>query len=442
MKSKNFILIVIILVFDHVSFAQLGPCLKDSEHEYYTDRAKDQVLNYYSALNLIGGNGIEYTEKGTIIYETMKMFEDEQGFVVNDIIPHDTLYPDNFKVKEYLENIRLFYANSTVEFDIDSIKVSNIYKAQDFYFLKVEVQRIMIIKINNRQNKTRTHLDFYIKFIPRMIDCQIYSIRKHENNMDEFEKVAICDEEGSLILKSNPEGADVTFTDLPQIKCVTPCNLKNLKPGIYSIKFIKKGFYPIEKNIIVKSNETNEFSATFVAMPDTLGSFVLNTVPDGATISIRQKPAFHATTPFTLEDYTPGKLNINFDKKGYGRYSQEIEILPNRVGNLNVKLNQVKQKNAQLIWLSGAVITAAAGGYFKHTADQKYNEYLESNNSDEAADLKKEVQLYDKLTIGSFSLAGICTIGFTISTIKKGKAKKSYAHVEMNGQGARLTYNF
>ena len=101
-----------------------------------------------------------------------------------------------------------------------------------------------------------------------------------------------------------------------------------------------------------------------------------------------------------------------------------------------------KHSRNQVIWLSDAVITSAAGGYFKYSADQKYNEYLGSTNSEEADDLQKTVKLYDTLTPAFFGLAGICSVGFTIQTVKKSKIKNNRLAMSLNGHGVQLTYNF
>ena len=193
-----------------------------------------------------------------------------------------------------------------------------------------------------------------------------------------------------------------------------------------------------------------------------VSSFKLNSIPDSAnlTLTIGEKSIFNGFTPHTFYDLKPDKYNISLSKNGFYPVNTTIIIDANKQLEKDIQLSPIvkpeisepvfpkikKYRRNQTLWLTGAGITAAAGGYFKYTADQKYKDYQKSNNSDEADNLKKKVQLYDKLTIGSFSLAGICTVGFTISTVKKGKAKgktkDGNVYIEMNGQGARLTYNF
>ncbi len=164
--------------------------IAQSAAETYTAQARDRILNYYSSLNLITGNKLEIEEKNTIISGINKMFENDQVYVTNDIDPSDTT-PIVFKSKEYLENIRLFYSNSEVSFRIDSMQVSDIYAAKDFYFIKIEVFREMAVIFNNQQRRDVKNLDFYVKFVPNLLDCQIYSVKNHEDNLDQFKKVTI-----------------------------------------------------------------------------------------------------------------------------------------------------------------------------------------------------------------------------------------------------------
>ncbi len=172
--------------------------IAQSAAEIYTAQARDRILNYYSALNLITGNKLETEEKNTIISEINNMFENDQVYVTNDIDPSDKT-PVVFKSKEYLENIRLFYSNSEVSFRIDSMLVSDIYAAKDFYFIKIEVFREMAVIFNNQQRRDVKNLDFYVKFVPNLLDCQIYSVKNHEDNLSQFTLVKI-----STILPSPP----------------------------------------------------------------------------------------------------------------------------------------------------------------------------------------------------------------------------------------------
>jgi hypothetical protein len=179
--------IIFLLLQTAISFSQITTGVAD----FYSAQAQERVMNYYSALNLICGNQLQNDEKGIIINETInEMFDNEQVYVYNDVDVTNTTQTD-FKIKDCLENIRLFYSNSEIAFDVDYLKLSDVFEAKDFYFYKAEVTRKMII-IYNGQKKTDTkHLDFYIKFIPNKLNCQIYSIKNHEDNISQFKKAVI-----------------------------------------------------------------------------------------------------------------------------------------------------------------------------------------------------------------------------------------------------------
>jgi hypothetical protein len=165
--------------------------ITQSSAEIYTKQAKGLIWNYVSMLNLISGDKLENADKAEIIIKTINdMFESRQVYVTNDVDMTNTTQKE-LKIEECLENIRLFYANSDVSFSIDTMKVSDIYRAKDFYFLKIEILKEMTVTFNNQQRKNQRDLDFYVKFLPGLFDCQIYSIKDHEDNLGEFTKAKI-----------------------------------------------------------------------------------------------------------------------------------------------------------------------------------------------------------------------------------------------------------
>ncbi len=185
--TRKYLILIILLLLKISSYSQIN----QSSVGLYSAQAKERILNYFAALNLLSGDKLENAEKGEIIFQTINdMFENEQVYVTNDIDLTGTTQKD-FKIKDCLENIRLFYANSEVAFSIDSMKVSDVYKANNFYFVKVEVFREMIVTFNNKPMKDHKDLDFYVKFVPGLFDCQIYSIKLHEDNLDQFAKARI-----------------------------------------------------------------------------------------------------------------------------------------------------------------------------------------------------------------------------------------------------------
>lgn len=226
MINKVFIFIVF-LGLGFSSFCQIT----QSASEIYTGQAKERIRSYYSSLNLLTGNKLENEEKTTVIFETIdKMFENDQVYITNDI---DLLgkTPLVFKNKEYLENIRMFYSNSEVSFRIDSMKVSGIYKANNFYFIKAEVFRELTVSFNDQQKKNTKVLDFYVKFIPGLLACQIYSIKNHEDNLGEFTKAKISTLIPNItqvlqdtVVERKPIARDPIVQNIPKIDSVKILN--------------------------------------------------------------------------------------------------------------------------------------------------------------------------------------------------------------------------
>jgi hypothetical protein len=394
MKAKNSIFIIF-LIINLSSFAQLSPSLKQSVVDLNKDKAEKRVRNFYSDLTLLGGNGVANEEKQIIINQTLRFFEDKRVYIFNDI-DLTGKQPIYIESETYLNNIKLYYNNSTVEFEIDSLKVSDVFKAKDYYFLKVQVFREITVTLEDQAKKETNNLDFYIKYVPNLIDCQLYSIKLHEDNLDEFTPVIIIPDEpnpkGSFFLKTNPPGAIITIDKLPDFKEFTNYEFNEQDTGTININRYKPDYYPVKTTIKIEANKTLEKEIQLS---------LINNSND--TITTEQE----------------------------------------RIRNEQVRINTAIKKHSknQKIWGISTLAAAGAGGIMMLASNKKYDEYLNVTSSN-ASDLYNTSKLYNNIGYGLMGVSGICAIGFTISTVNKGKARKSYAHVEMNGQGARLTYNF
>lgn len=372
-----------LLVFLGIGLSSFGQ-IAQSATEIYTAQTKERIRSYYSSLNLLSGNKLENEEKTTVIYETIdKMFENEQVYVTNDIDLTNTTQTD-FKIKDCLENIRLFYSNSEVSFRIDSMKVSEIYKANNFYFIKVEVFREMTVSFNNQQKKNTKDLDFYVKFIPGLLACQIYSIKNHEDNLNEFTKAkisAIKDDDnsgelGSFSIETKPIGASIVLNENISQK-YTPFTFSNYKVGNYHVKLELRNYNPVDTTIIVRPNELTKLS--------------INMIPKIDSLAI-------------------------------------------------LKVNIKKQSRQQTFWGVATLLMAGAGGYLLYESDQKYKEYQNSTNSN-ATDLRDTAELYDKIGPALLGVAGLCAIEFTIHSVKKGKANNNL-RLYKSRNGITLSYKF
>jgi hypothetical protein len=191
---------------------------------------------------------------------------------------------------------------------------------------------------------------------------------------------------------------------------------------------------------------------------DSTGSYLVNSIPQGATISLSNDPKFKEVTPYSFINHATGTLRLKLEKINYISVDTSIIILPGKSSSLTVTMkpektplsvdsikilkNYVKaQGKKQTFWLVSTIVSGGAGGYFIYAADKKYKDYQNATDSGEASTLHKTVALYDKLAPVFFGLAGVCAVEFTIHTIKRSKGNERLK-LYMTGQGARLTYNF
>jgi len=162
-----------------------------------------------------------------------------------------------------------------------------------------------------------------------------------------------------------------------------------------------------------------------------------------------------------LKDKKPQIYNINLNKPGYHPYKTTIKIEANRhlekeihLSLINDPINprigaQIEKLEIEIrnhsrrqgLWAGGTIVAAGIGTYFALSANQKYDEYLNSTDPEELNDLQETIKLYDILVPTFFVVAGFCAVEFTIQTVKKGK-KKTELNLMLNGQTAQLTYKF
>ncbi|MCM8788032.1 MAG: PEGA domain-containing protein, partial [Candidatus Omnitrophica bacterium] len=99
---------------------------------------------------------------------------------------------------------------------------------------------------------------FFFAFVICLPLVILYSLGYQFNhNLKCFQKTGI------ISIKSSPINAEV-YLEGKKIEKLTPCDLKELLPGIYKIKIEKGGFYPYEINIEVKSSLVSELSVVLI----------------------------------------------------------------------------------------------------------------------------------------------------------------------------------
>lgn len=121
-----------------------------------------------------------------------------------------------------------------------------------------------------------------------------------------------------LRLTSTPKGAAVTF--LHKDMGTTPVGFR-VPAGNYLVKFSKPGYYPVWKNVSLKSKEKRELAVTLE--PET-ASVLFETKPSGAAIHFQDK--LIGETPFTLKDLPHGEYTALVKLAGYSPQTVSWEI--------------------------------------------------------------------------------------------------------------------
>lgn len=190
----------------------------------------------------------------------------------------------------------------------------------------------------------------------------------------------------------------------------------------------------------------------------TKGSILIKTFPSDASVAVDGEPQINGFTPYLIKDHVSGAIKVKLDKTGYIPVDTVITIIAGKESEITVSLKPAytpppppdpklslnieikKQSKKQVFWLTSTILTAGTGGYFMYAANQKYKEYKVSTDS-HATGLRETFELYDKLGPAFFALTGVCTVEFTLHTIKKNKYKNKL-NLSTNGQSAKLTYAF
>lgn len=266
---------------------------------------------------------------------------------------------------------------------------------------------------------------------------------------------------GSYFINTVPENAKITIKGEPDFLNYTPYTISDRIPGRYYLSLEKNGFVSrdliidIEKGIRL---DTVVFLEEDLSVMSNLGSFHINTQPEGANITIKGESGIIGQTPHTLKDRIPGTYYLSLEKSSFQPVDISIEIEKGKQSDMTVKLIPEEEviktltsyknnpiykmhRRKQAIWLGASVLSAGGTAYFKVTADKMYNQYQESTDADEIENLKSKVQLYDRLTYVFVGLTAFCLVEYTVHTVKKGKVMKQLTF-NVTGNGLQLAYRF
>lgn len=230
---------------------------------------------------------------------------------------------------------------------------------------------------------------------------------------------------------------------------------------IYSIAFAfvfisLLNFYGFGQEI-TNVNVTQEGATTLIAY-DLTGQQakyhinVFYSIDEGKTW---QGPLKHVTGDVT--DQMPGTnkkiyWNAAIEKgriEGYIQFMLYAVLLDSELKEASVEKpvysdQYYKYKKGKNVWLTGALISGAAGVFSYIQANKYYDQYQTATT--DAANLHQKVKLYDQITPVAFGVAGFCALEFILKAGKQAKEKKqslTFAPVPVkNGAGIGLAYTF
>jgi hypothetical protein len=102
-----------------------------------------------------------------------------------------------------------------------------------------------------------------------------------------------------------------------------------------------------------------------------------------------------------------------------------------------------KLKTTKIVFLGAAITSAAVGIYSLQQGNSLYSKY--NSGSEDAANLRKKIEGFDKIVPIGFGIAGLCGAGFIYEILRTGKIKKqvTFNPFPVNGGGGvMLTLNF
>ncbi len=221
---------------------------------------------------------------------------------------------------------------------------------------------------------------------------------------------------GNLIVDTDPSGAEVRIDGFPDLVKITPCRFENYRSGVYTFKFSKERYFPVDTVIGIEKQVTKQI---FVKLHPRWGDLIVKT--DGVSV-------------FTIngQTYEDSVLELSGEKNGLseGMYSLKISrdhyydtlinvavkagdtvvltvSLKPVLTNLNVRTSPVAAK----IYLDGELlgVTPYAGKIItgSHQLKLVAPDYIEENREiillpDEPFDLKVNLRTHAKVWVNSY----------------------------------------
>jgi serine/threonine protein kinase len=143
----------------------------------------------------------------------------------------------------------------------------------------------------------------------------------------------------TLLVNSEPSRANVYINK--KNKGITPLSLSNLESGKFDLKITKTGYKDYSENFRLDSGERKQLNAT---LQQYTGNLMINTEPDGVTLSIDGEIVKIKGSSEQIEDIPVGNKKIIISKSGYSDYNEDIVISYGKTTTINATLSQLMGK--------------------------------------------------------------------------------------------------
>jgi hypothetical protein len=233
-----------------------------------------------------------------------------------------------------------------LKFESGTNKIANQTRNVQIVDGKEKSTYIVTIQASNKLQQIKITGPYIIEY-PLTID-PIKAGARRDFIIEYAEESNTSENPGSYFINSIPENAKITIKGEPDFFNYTPYTIRDHAAGKYYLTLEKAGFKTMDFAINIEKGI--HYDTTFILKEDfnargNLGSFYINTVPEGARISIKGEPGFTGQTPYTFKDRVPGKYYIKLEKSNYNPVDLDIDIEKGKQSDLTVKLIPEKEIN-------------------------------------------------------------------------------------------------
>lgn len=140
-----------------------------------------------------------------------------------------------------------------------------------------------------------------------------------ENRTPQRIDVNLTSDTATLVLTSDPPGADVALDGVPRGK--TPATIERIPEGDIRIQVTLKGYAPYEQQIRLLAGETENLRTVLEPLPGTLK---IVSIPIGARVYVDNQ--FKGESPVTLEGLPPGTYRVRAELQGFDAVARDVVV--------------------------------------------------------------------------------------------------------------------